>query len=163
GLPKEPKLAFPERHLGLRTADEAVSSEQLAAWGALADEWCAPEAILRVAREAPPLVLTLSLSKGPSAARSRSTCRIAIARDAAFHFYYDDNLRRLESLGAELIPFSPIADSALPQADGVYLGGGYPEVHAEALAANESMRASLKAFTGPIYAECGGLMYLVDA
>jgi len=169
GLPKEPKLAFPERHLGLRTADEAVDDVQLAAWGALADEWCAPEAILRIAREAPALTpfdsgLETALRSGRAdMLHSGRAVRIAIARDAAFHFYYDDNLRRLESLGAELVPFSPIADAALPAVDGVYLGGGYPEVHAAALAANASMRASLRRFGRPIYAECGGLMYLAGA
>src|SRR5207302_295870 len=79
---------------------------------------------------------------------------------------YDDNLARLGALGAELVPFSPIADAALPDVDGVYLGGGYPEAHAAALAANAPMRASLRAFAergGPVYAECGGLMYLADA
>jgi cobyrinic acid a,c-diamide synthase len=159
GLPKEEKLAFPERHLGLRTADQAVPDSQLAGWGALADEWCAPEAILRVAQSASPLTLS-----GAPQARSRSAdVRIAIAQDEAFHFYYEDNLRRLESLGAQLVPFSPIRDAKLPDADGVYLGGGYPELHAAQLSANGSMRESLLQFRGPIYAECGGLMYLADA
>ncbi|MGZ3441849.1 MAG: cobyrinate a,c-diamide synthase, partial [Polyangia bacterium] len=93
-------------------------------------------------------------------------CRIAVARDAAFHFYYEDNLARLESLGAALVPFSPLADERAPAADGVYLGGGHPEAHAAALAANRSMRASLRAYADsgmPFYAECGGLMYLADA
>lgn len=160
GLPKEAKLAFPERHLGLRTADEAVPDSQLAGWGALADEWCAPEAILRVAQAAPPF------DYAPAALRSGRTegaVKIAIAQDEAFHFYYEDNLRRLESLGAQLVPFSPIRDAKLPDADGVYLGGGYPELHAAQLSANGSMRESLRQFRGPIYAECGGLMYLADA
>jgi cobyrinic acid a,c-diamide synthase len=160
GLPKEEKLAFPERHLGLRTADQAVPDSQLAGWGALADEWCAPEAILRVAQSAPPL----TLSEAPKVrSRSADSVKIAIAQDEAFHFYYEDNLRRLESLGAQLIPFSPIRDARLPDADGVYLGGGYPELHAAPLSANGSMRESLQGFRGPIYAECGGLMYLADA
>jgi cobyrinic acid a,c-diamide synthase len=162
GLPSEEKLSFPERHLGLRTADEVVPDAQLAAWGALVDEWCAPEAILRIAQQAPTLRFD-SAAQTPIRPARAVAVKIAIARDQAFHFYYDDNLRRLESLGAELIPFSPIRDPALPDADGVYLGGGYPELHAGALAANESMRASLRRFAGPIYAECGGLMYLADA
>ena len=159
GLPKEPALAFPERHLGLRTADRAaVPDAQLAAWGERAEEWLELDALLAAARRAGPIP-----EVEPAAPPAAPRCRIGIALDAAFHFYYDDNLRRLEQLGAELVWFSPIADAALPAIDGLYLGGGYPEVHAEALAANCAMRAAIAAFAaddGPIYAECGGLMYL---
>ena len=90
--------------------------------------------------------------------------RIGIARDRAFCFYYPQNLQLLEQAGAELVPFSPLDDAALPGTlDGIYLGGGYPELHAEHLAANHSLLEQLrrKAEEGlPIYAECGGFMYL---
>src|SRR6185369_14313351 len=90
-----------------------------------------------------------------------------IARDAAFCFYYHDNLELLRRLGAELVEFSPLADRTLPaDLDGIYLGGGYPEIHAEALAANDSMRADVSRFaasSAPVYAECGGFMYLTEA
>jgi cobyrinic acid a,c-diamide synthase len=89
-----------------------------------------------------------------------------VARDEAFHFYYADNLRRLEELGAEIVPFSPVRDTALPDVDGLYLGGGYPEAHAVALSSNLPMRKRIAAFAragGPVYAECGGLMYLTQA
>jgi cobyrinic acid a,c-diamide synthase len=89
-----------------------------------------------------------------------------VALDAAFHFYYADNLRRLQQLGAELRYFSPLAASELPAVDGLYLGGGYPELHAVRLAENASLRSAIRRFCdegGPIYAECGGLMYLMDA
>ncbi|HEX4457984.1 MAG TPA: cobyrinate a,c-diamide synthase, partial [Polyangia bacterium] len=166
GLPRDAARAFPERHLGLRTADSDVVPDALVdAWAATFAEWNDVDAWLALARSAPPLdapVAEPAAVVGPTARR----CRIAIARDAAFHFYYEDNLARLASLGAELVPFSPLADARLPAADGVYLGGGYPEAHAAQLAANEPMRAALRDFAargGPIYAECGGLMYLADA
>lgn len=160
GLPEETRFAFQERHLGLRTADREVLPDRiLAAWEALVAEWFNVDAILEVARAVPALPdVELTL---PEPVPSR--CRIGLALDEAFHFYYEDNLRRLEQLGAEIVRFSPIRDARLPHVDGVYLGGGYPEVHAEALSANKTMLADLAAFAssgGPVYAECGGLMYL---
>jgi cobyrinic acid a,c-diamide synthase len=166
GLPKEPSLAFAERHLGLRSADQSVVPDTLlASWAARFAEWNAPGAFVELARSAAPLEVGQEGAQRATPARPR--CRIGLARDAAFHFYYDDNLRRLEALGAELVPFSPIADAGLPpHLDGLYFGGGYPEVHAEALAGNGSMLlgvSALAAAGAPIYAECGGLMYLADA
>lgn len=163
GFVNEPGLAFPERHLGLVTAsDEVIPDGRLRAWGARAAERCELDALLSAARAAPPLAPALRAA--PGAARR---CRIALARDEAFHFYYDDNLRRLEALGAELVPFSPVADEPLPEGtDGVYLGGGYPEAHAARLAAAGRTRAALRAHAargGPVYGECGGLMYLAQA
>lgn len=153
-LDRREELAVPERHLGLVSGDTAARpgwAAELAAWAGSLDL----DALLAMART--PTIPTFS---PPCAARS---VRIGIARDAAFHFYYEDNLDLLREAGAELVPFSPLADSALPpDLDGLYLGGGYPEEHRDTLTKNERMRHSIRRFTGVIYAECGGLMYLGD-
>ncbi len=164
GLPRDAAASFPERHLGLVTASRATLPESLLErWGETAAAWLDVERLVALARDAPAL-------EAPSTLRAHDVtparCRIGLAHDEAFHFYYADNLRRLEASGATLVRFSPIADATMPDVDGVYIGGGYPEVHAAALAANRSMRASLREFAGrggPIYAECGGLMYLAEA
>jgi cobyrinic acid a,c-diamide synthase len=160
GLPRDPVNTFPERHLGLRTADEASLPEMLFdAWADHISEWCDVEAVLRIARSASDVSLTQSQT-GP---RRTISCRIGIARDEAFHFYYEENLRLLERAGAELVAFSPIKDAHLPEVDGLYLGGGYPELHAQVLVDNKLLRREIHDFCEagrPVYAECGGLMYL---
>ncbi len=161
GLPKEPALAFPERHLGLFTADEESAPEAiLDRWGELAEQWIDIDSLLAMARSAPPLEVAAQRCDS----RAKTPCRIGFAYDEAFHFYYEDNLRRAPfAPGAELIPFSPLTDSRLPAVDGLYFGGGYPEAHAATLACNLSMKADIAAFAAakkPVYAECGGLMYL---
>jgi len=161
GLPQDSTLIFPERHLGLRTADERSVPESIfAAAGETVTQWCNLDAIVKAASSAPPLPCEASIA---ASSRSSRRCRIGIAFDEAFHFYYEYNLARLQSIGAELLYFSPISDQTLPDVDGLYIGGGYPEVHAAALSANRSMREQIAAFAmdgGPVYGECGGLMYL---
>ena len=177
-LPVCAEQRFPERHLGLRTADRAAIPEALFdAWGDTVGQWCQLDALLDVARSAGPL--TSAGGPPPTTSTSTSTspftpprlparrCRIGLAHDEAFHFYYEDNLRRLEALGAELVRFSPLADAALPVGmDALYFGGGYPELFAQRLASNQNMRTAITAFAArgrPIYGECGGLMYLAHA
>jgi cobyrinic acid a,c-diamide synthase len=161
GLPKDVALAFPDRHLGLHRADrKTVPDHVLAAWGTRVTEWFDMEAIVALARTVPLLSVLPPVERGIG---EGTRCRIGLAFDEAFHFYYEDNLRRLEQLGAELVRFSPLRDARLPDVDGLYFGGGYPELHAEALSQNRAMRQEVAAFGatgGPIYGECGGLMYL---
>jgi cobyrinic acid a,c-diamide synthase len=162
GLPARDDLAFPERHLGLVTAATALSDERVAAWARVAEDWLDLDALLALARSAAPREVPLLAAARPAPRR----CRIGVAHDEAFHFYYEDNLARLEAAGAELVRFSPVHDARLPEVDGLLLGGGYPEVHAAALAANRAMRDAVRAFAAagrPVYAECGGLMYLASA
>ena len=104
----------------------------------------------------------MTWKKGPVQSPSP---RIAVARDEAFNFYYEDNLELLRECGADLVFFSPIHDKTLPEAEGLLLGGGYPELHAPALARNASMKESIRARAAqgmPILAECGGFMYLQE-
>jgi cobyrinic acid a,c-diamide synthase len=161
GLLIDQSLAFPERHLGLRIADEStVPDSTLDRLGEAIRQWCNLTAIIEAGNAAPPIECELSVTKQIVPA---PTCKIGIALDEAFHFYYEYNLALLRSLGAELVYFSPISDQILPDVDGIYLGGGYPELHAAALAANRSMRNQIAGFAaagGPVYGECGGLMYL---
>jgi cobyrinic acid a,c-diamide synthase len=161
GMPKVGTLRFPERHLGLVTATrDLLGDDALARWADLAEEWIDLDALLALARGAPPLPAF------PSRPSTAERCRIGVAFDEAFHFYYDDNLARLEAHGARLVRFSPLRDAAPPEVDGLYLGGGYPELHAGALAGNRSMLEGIRDFAAsgrPVYAECGGLMYLCRA
>jgi cobyrinic acid a,c-diamide synthase len=163
GLPGNADLAFPERHLGLRTADKNAVPERLfEGWGNLAAEWLDLDAIASIARTAP----EMEIDNLPTHRVAEPRCRIGIAWDDAFHFYYEDNLRRLEMLGAELVRFAPSRDSKLPEVDGLYFGGGYPEVLARELSANRAMIEAVRDFaksSRPIYTECGGLMYLCGA
>ncbi len=117
------------------------------------------DALLSLAAEAPEIS-----GKNPAAGwKAAGTCRIAVARDDAFCFIYPDNLQLLEELGAELVYFSPMHDRTLPDADGLLLYGGYPELHGKELEANTEMLNQIKAAIDggmPCMAECGGFMYL---
>jgi cobyrinic acid a,c-diamide synthase len=160
-LPRLDGAILPARHLGLVCAAEHPERE--AALDALADairRHVDVERVLEVARSAPDLPLS-PVAEPPRAGGPR--VRIGVLRDAAFSFYYPENLEALEAAGAELVFVSPLADRDLPAIDALYAGGGFPEEHAEALAANASLRAELAAALAgglPAWAECGGLMYL---
>lgn len=162
GFPTSDANAFSERHLGLHAADRSTLPDSvLDEWADLAERWCDLDGMLSLARSARPVDFP-----APERAVDRRRCRIGVAHDSAFHFYYADNLRRLEDLGAELVRFSPCTDRALPDVDGLLIGGGYPELQAATLAANVPMLDAIRdaALRGmPIYAECGGLMLLARA
>ncbi|MCK8519051.1 cobyrinate a,c-diamide synthase [Methanoculleus sp. 7T] len=154
-VPRRKDLAVGSRHLGLEMAAETGA---LAGFGAVAEETCDLPGILDLARSAPPLPAPPEVPKQPEA-----VARIGVARDAAFCFYYADNLDRLARAGADLVFFSPMTDR-LPEVDALYLGGGYPELHGEALAASRCREDVRRAVDGgmPVYAECGGLIYLTE-
>jgi cobyrinic acid a,c-diamide synthase len=158
GISRDSQFKLPERHLGLVQAEEVLdldarmsaAAQAIAATG-LAD---LPEAVVFTApdHQAPPRLL--------------SGIRIGVARDAAFSFIYAANLDLLRNMGATLEFFSPLADAALPDVDSVYLPGGYPELHLQTLQDNQAMKAALLAHFHqgkPIYAECGGMLYLLES
>lgn len=158
---RHPDLNIQERHLGLVPSNEAHGAERVVAriTARLLGQVDLDAVLAAVA--APSLPAPGPTPPGPEPG---APVRIGIARDAAFGFYYADDLEDLAAAGAELVPFSPIHDAHLPEdLDGLFLGGGFPETHLAALEGNAALRGALKeAITGglPAYAECGGLMYL---
>jgi len=165
GLPQTDTLNMPERHLGLVTADERhLTSHHIARLATAIEEHIDLSQLLQLAHTAENAGSQLPADSLQITPKGRPRVRLGVARDEAFCFHYPDNLEWLEWAGAELIFFSPMHDTHLPpDLQGLYLGGGYPEVHAHALAANSSMRVAIRMFIeqdGLVYAECGGLMYL---
>jgi cobyrinic acid a,c-diamide synthase len=162
-IPRLKCAVFPERHMGLvppqehATAIRAVSTAR-----DLAQRYLDLEGLWQVACQAPPLPARPDLL--PPAPSVEAQVTIGVIRDSAFQFYYPENLEALEQQGARLVEISALEDAMLPPGlNALYIGGGFPETHAQALTANLSFRNSVKAaaLAGlPIYAECGGLMYL---
>ncbi len=159
-LPRRDELAVDERHLGLTTPGDV--SGALPVIEALADaveQGVDLEKIVTLGRAA----TVESLAK--PATNKPADITIGIPRDAAFGFYYRDDLEALESAGAELKFFSPLEDIELPSVDGLFIGGGFPETHLESLSQNSGLRTQIKTLIQaglPTYAECGGLMYLCE-
>jgi len=159
------RLDLPERHMGLVPPQEHEAVAQ--ALHQVAREVASHvdlDALWELMQKAPPLeTCDPPVGLYPTSPPTGAPVRIGVVRDAAFGFYYPENLEALVNHGAELVFCSALEDEALPEIDALYLGGGFPETHAERLAANRSFRRSLReAAEGglPIYAECGGLMYL---
>lgn len=160
-LPPMPECELKSRHLGLVTAAEVDDlREKMQLLAAQAEKSLDMEGLLTLAAHAEPVCCeAVELPR-------QEPVRIAVARDQAFCFYYEDSLDALRELGAELVPFSPLTDPALPpEIHGLYLGGGYPELYARQLSENCSMRRSIRAALEhhlPCIAECGGFMYLTQ-
>ncbi len=160
-LPRSLRFTIPERHLGLHMGDEAPISP-----AAIADLVSTIEEHVDLDRLMALATVPKSHEQEEQKPARKTEARIAVARDKAFCFYYEDNLDLLESAGAELVFFSPLADDGLPEdIQAVYLGGGYPELHAGDLSANLKMVNAIKEWAGNdgfMYAECGGFMYLTQ-
>ncbi len=163
-IPRHEALRIPERHLGLHTAVERAGEVQafLRSASEMVMRHVDLERLWALARQAPPLDVP---SDAPMAAEAPPV-RLAVARDEAFCFYYEDNFDFLRSAGAEPVFFSPLCAPTLPEdIAGLYLGGGYPELYAAQLADNLTLCRAVRAAADaglPIYAECGGLMYLAQ-
>lgn len=156
-----PEAEIPDRHLGLVTADELKDlNYRLDLLADAAENRIDIEQILKISRTAS----QLSDDSEKISPVTKKPVRVAVARDKAFCFYYEDNFEVLRNLGAELVEFSPISDSCIPEnTDGLYLGGGYPELHITELSNNVKMRNSIKNAIEkglPTIAECGGFLYL---
>jgi cobyrinic acid a,c-diamide synthase len=167
-LPRREEVAIPSRHLGLHMGDEhPLAGEGLDRLAGLIAEHLDLDLLVKIATARRP---PAAAAAPPAATGGRTTpppVRIGVARDRAFCFYYEDNLDLLRQAGAELFFFSPLVDRALPAGvQGLYLGGGYPELHAAQLSGNRAMREAIKQFSRSgrvVYAECGGFMYLTRA
>ncbi len=160
-LRRDESLKMPERHLGLLPVEENEELELIERMGQAAAKQIDLDKVLALARSAKPLMV-----KSVAEVSKRDSCRIGVARDEAFSFYYPASIKVLERLGAEIVPFSPLHDEELPAVDGLFIGGGFPEMFAEKLAGNVPMRKVIKALAQagmPMLAECGGYMYLMDA
>lgn len=158
-IQRDSRLHIPSRHLGLLTAEENGLSEQYL------------DHLVEVIRSSIDLGMLWAIAGAgdvfelpPQPEPAAAVVKIAVARDRAFCFVYESNLQLLRAAGAELVEFSPLVDSALPDGiSGLYLPGGYPEAHAAELAANSSMKGAIRAAIEagmPTYAECGGFIYL---
>ena len=173
-VPKLSREIFPERHMGLvptpehRQAVDAVSDVSQ-----VVEKHLDLNALMQVARDAPavtpPSKRDKAIGSDPGVGRiapvAPPAIRIGIIRDSAFQFYYPENIEALVSAGAETVAVSPLKSGRIPLVDALYIGGGFPETHARELAGNREFKNRLKALAEdglPIYAECGGLMYLAE-
>ena len=161
-FPRLPELSLRERHLGLITAgEETWNAEQVKHLAGVAETHTDIDGLLASCD-----ITDQAYTVSSNQRHNRHPVLVGIARDRAFSFYYESSLDALRTAGAELVEVSPLSDASLPATlDGLYLGGGYPEVYAEQLSQNRTFLQSLRDFVRggrPVYAECGGLMYLAE-
>ncbi len=161
GIPRNDAIKVEERHLGLVPAVERENILQyIEKWSTVIADHVDLDSLISIMKDAD------KLSEGREPLwheGNHNRVKIGVAMDEVFTFYYRENIEAMEANNAEIIPFSPLHDEELPDVDGVYIGGGYPEIFADELESNKSMRRSVLKFHNeynPIYAECGGLMYL---
>ncbi len=156
------ELEIGERHLGLTTpAESGEVAKMIESFKRIIGSSVDPDRLKDIANSAPDLGPKPAINRKPA----QADLRIAIARDHAFGFYYPDDLESFADNGVELVPFDSLKDQQLPKVDGLFIGGGFPEMQMAGLAANSSLRADIKTAINaglPTYAECGGLMYLCD-
>jgi cobyrinic acid a,c-diamide synthase len=166
-IPKLKTELLSERHIGLTPFQEHPEVEEtISSTAGIAEKYLDLEKILSIAKKAVPLEAGRQGRNSYSRITHSSSPRIGIIRDSAFQFYYPENFEELEKRGAEIIEISALQEKELPEIDALYIGGGFPETHAIALAENRVFRKSVnKAVQDglPVYAECGGLMYLGKA
>ncbi len=167
-VPKLEEGVFPERHMGLVPYKERDHAEKAISWTRkTVKENLQLDEIWKIAREAKGIDGKLPVkASGPLETATEDSPRIGVIKDTSFWFYYPENLEHLERLGAELVEINAISHEELPQIDALYIGGGFPETQAGRLADNQSFRNSLRNAIEkdlPVYAECGGFMYLGES
>jgi cobyrinic acid a,c-diamide synthase len=169
-VPKLGRQNFPERHMGLvPTPEHDWARGSIDAAAQIATEYLDLDTLEQTARRVADLTPELKSlaaeadNKKPATRNQEPEPRIGVIKDSAFQFYYPENIEALESAGAQVVFISPLSSETIPPLDALYIGGGFPETHAQHLSENVSFREQLKALAKdglPIYAECGGLMYL---
>jgi len=164
GIKRDEAIKVEQRHLGLVPAVERENLlNYIEKWGEVIKENIDIDALISIMKNAG------KLPEGREdtwQAENRKKVKIGVAMDEVFNFYYTENLEALKANNAQIIPFSPYKDEEIPDVDGIYFGGGYPEIFAKELEYNQSMRKSVLKFHeegNPIYGECGGLMYLTNS
>ena len=160
-IPKNPMLNLESRHLGLiSTYDNKILKNKLEKVSKIISKSLDVDQIIKILKN------PISIPKNKKGTSKKNKVTIAVALDNSFNFYYDDNLNALKREGASLTFFSPIKNKKIPKCDGLYIGGGFPEILGNDLSKNQIMKKSIKKLSEdnfPIYAECGGLMYLTKS